>query len=373
MKDNNRITKHIIYKILIFVKPYIICFIGAAAAIFICFDCYCQETKKEEEPESLEYQELLNKYKQVKADRDNLVFQAKRLLDFKRQHEGLVQNVGSIKTEKDALEAKNKELSEGMKKLEDDAQALKQEKTKLEEFADKSTIKSAIDKLIDEKNAEIKEMQYKLKNEITKLKDEIDAIGAEYEDEISSVKDRYKIEKKDWEQTAGELTHRIDDIRKESVKLDKIKDINELKISDMQDEITYLDKEIKEADKDAVYLNRNMQKVPEQFNLLAYHNKTLIENTAKMHYNLGVFYCSSKDFGRAVEEFKQTIDIRPNDKDAIFNLGLIYAEHQIDKAKAIEYFKKYIQLDNRSVNADFAKQYIMKWEAWRRDANDILR
>ena len=83
-----------------------------------------------------------------------------------------------------------------------------------------------------------------------------------------------------------------------------------------------------------------------------------------MHYNAGVFYARNKEFGRAIKEFQKVLDIKPQDPQANYNLGYIYAEHLVDRPKAISYFKNYLTYAPDAHDADWVKRYIMTWQTW---------
>jgi tetratricopeptide (TPR) repeat protein len=98
---------------------------------------------------------------------------------------------------------------------------------------------------------------------------------------------------------------------------------------------------------------------------LSRHNETLVKETAATHYNLGVYYMKRKEYPRAVAELHRAISLNPRDPNAHFNLGYIYAEHLVNRPKAIESFKKYLQLSRKDdKDRDWAQKYILTWETW---------
>lgn len=52
-----------------------------------------------------------------------------------------------------------------------------------------------------------------------------------------------------------------------------------------------------------------------------------------------------KEYPKAVERFKQVLEIDPKYDMALLNLGIIYDENLVDKEKALEYYDKYIALN----------------------------
>ena len=111
-------------------------------------------------------------------------------------------------------------------------------------------------------------------------------------------------------------------------------------------------------------LRKQAQKVPQEVSKLAKQHERLIDETAALHYNLGVFFSQQKQFGRAAQEFRRTIELNPGDADAHYNLGVIYAEHLPNRKKAIDCFRKYLSLDPNAQDANWVRQTIAGWQAW---------
>lgn len=110
--------------------------------------------------------------------------------------------------------------------------------------------------------------------------------------------------------------------------------------------------------------------VPAEVTNLAREHQRMVKDLADTHYNMGLMFVRNDDFARAVKEFVKVIELKPDDADAAYNLGLIYAEHLPDREKATEYFRRYLQLNPRAKDAAFVKQYIASWKAW--EAEDSL-
>ncbi len=136
--------------------------------------------------------------------------------------------------------------------------------------------------------------------------------------------------------------------------------------------IEVLQEQVKEAGlkyKKAVVQNKTLEKklasLPREYAEIARENKILLKRTALMHYNLGVFYTKNKEYPRAVAEFEKAIELNPEDAQAYFNLGYIYAEFYVDRPKAIENFQKYLLLAKKEdKDIDWAKKYILTWQTW---------
>ena len=110
--------------------------------------------------------------------------------------------------------------------------------------------------------------------------------------------------------------------------------------------------------------------VPKEVTTLAREHERLLKDMADTHYNLGLLFAKKEDFVRATKEFQKVIELRPDDADAHYNLGLIYAEHLPDRDRAMENFKRYLQINPRASDASWVKSYIASWKA--SDAKDNL-
>ncbi|UCC96194.1 MAG: tetratricopeptide repeat protein, partial [Candidatus Omnitrophota bacterium] len=130
-------------------------------------------------------------------------------------------------------------------------------------------------------------------------------------------------------------------------------------------QIRQLKRQYQEAVSTNKKLERKLSDVPKKFAEIARENRLLIKETALMHYNLGVFYTEERQYGRAVAEFEKAIELNPDDAYAYFNLGYLYAEHLIDRAKAIKNFRQYLRRAGKNEKeVDWVKRYILTWQAW---------
>jgi tetratricopeptide (TPR) repeat protein len=105
--------------------------------------------------------------------------------------------------------------------------------------------------------------------------------------------------------------------------------------------------------------------MPGKFAEIARQNKVLIRQTASMHYNLGVFYSKQKEYTRATNEFEKALELTPDDAYVHFNLGYIFAEYLLDRAKAVDHFRQYLRLAKKDdKDIDWVRKYILTWETW---------
>ncbi|MCK5451311.1 MAG: hypothetical protein KAI70_06065 [Candidatus Omnitrophica bacterium] len=322
------------------------------------------------------YLELLEDFGDIKADRDNLLIQAKKLIAFKNQYTLEMTALDALHVEVEALKEKEADLilkaELQNKRLEMKDQAnedlqktivdLEGQVFLLEKITDKSKAKDKIKQLEREKLQVIKDLKEKYKGEISQLKDTIKALER-----------NHRKDNRDLESKTRSMEKDIDSLVREKRILASTVERKETKLQEKDEIIEEFEVLIKDSRKKMKDMERDVSKIPSKYRALAKQNEQMSKHLAATHYNLGVFFAKEQQFTQAIKEFEETIRLRPYDKDAIYNLGLIYAEHEIDREKAIQLLKRYLQLDNKSVNASWARGYVLRWEAWRRDSKEILR
>jgi tetratricopeptide (TPR) repeat protein len=111
-------------------------------------------------------------------------------------------------------------------------------------------------------------------------------------------------------------------------------------------------------------LQKQLNEFPSKITNLAAENKKLVKETSDMHYNLGLFYFEKQEYKRAIPEFERVIKLNPQDPEAYYYLGYIYAEYLAKRDKAIECFNKYLELAPRGTHSNWVKQYILSWNIW---------
>lgn len=278
-------------------------------------------------------------YQLVVGERDSLLVQTKGLLldrNLARELEG-------------TLEKAKQELSG----LQEENRAIKSERQELEQRVESlEAVKKQL--LLEKEQLSAQAEELKTKYGIQRLEKE----SADYKKQNAELTAGLKKANADFDQTKqGELK------AKEEIK-QLIRKLTQLEKGHAE-KIAKLDRLYAEAVKKNELLLKRIDSTPTQFASLAKQNKALIKETARMHYNLGVFYNKQKQYGRAAAEFEKAVELTPDDAYSYFNLGYIYAEYVVNRAKAITYFKKYLQYAKRDdKDADWAKKYIITWEAW---------
>lgn len=91
----------------------------------------------------------------------------------------------------------------------------------------------------------------------------------------------------------------------------------------------------------------------------------MVRENADMHYNLGVLLAKNQEYRNAGIEFQRAIELRSDDAASYFNLGKIYADFYKDKVKAVEYFKKYLEINPQAEDRNWVENFITTFKSWR--------
>jgi len=274
------------------------------------------------------YEALVKEHEAIKEDRNNLLSQTKNML---------------------AERSRSKEIEELLEKVKADKESLEKEKAELS--VQVTSLKDEIDKLQGAK--------------MDALKDR-DGIKAEYEriKEAWSVKNLQKIisglkkKKSDLESKFKRAQKENEQLKKQKFELTKDKE-------GLTEELNGLKKNYADSLENGKKLERQIKEMPDKFVEVSYQNKMLLNETAEMHYNLGVFYTKNKEYRRAIAEFEKVVEINPQDAYSHFNLGYIYAQYVVDRKKAIQHFRLYVNYAKKDdKDVDWAKKYLLTWETY---------
>lgn len=300
------------------------------------------------------YQELLEKnktlekeisdinqtYKNVDADRENLVAQLKRLLqektemtNAKEKLEGLTQENTQFREENELLRQKDAAHTSDIEKLKGHMKGF---------VAEHAHLGAQLTESQAERNTIIEEATQKTASQLKSLQEKVNSLSKENR----------------------EMTKALESAKKETKALERNKTEFKEKAAVLQDQLDELEDSYTRLQKESRHWAEKSQEFPKHITDLARQNKRLIEQTADMHYNQGVFYAKNKEFKRAIKEFEKVLDVKPKDPQANYNLGYIYAEHLVDRPKAIAYFKDYLTYAPDATDADWVRNYLMTWQTW---------
>ncbi|MFH2138402.1 MAG: tetratricopeptide repeat protein [Candidatus Omnitrophota bacterium] len=283
-----------------------------------------------------EYEKLRKENEDISNDRDNLRAQMKVLLQYKSEIVKAQEMVNQTKMERNQWETQKKLLQNENQNLQDRMNLLKaqiddHESERLQFEAERDNMRKSLSKskagyiIVDDlkrKNSEEKRNNSLLQKQI-----------------------------------AG-LEKRVKTLTEESGKMETIEEVLRSQLKELKDKYAQAQKKNKSFEK-------KLEQQPKRYAEVARENKVLLKRTALMHYNLGVFYTKGKEYPRAIAEFEKAVELNPEDTYAYFNLGYIYAEHYVDRPKAIDNFRKYLSLAKKEdKDVDWVKRYILTWETW---------
>jgi len=81
-------------------------------------------------------------------------------------------------------------------------------------------------------------------------------------------------------------------------------------------------------------------------------------NNPDYYYNLGLDYLKKGQFIFAEEYFKLALNLNPLDKDAAYNLGILYENYLNDRQKALTFYQQYLNIAPDAPDAQQVRQWI---------------
>ena len=90
---------------------------------------------------------------------------------------------------------------------------------------------------------------------------------------------------------------------------------------------------------------------------------TLKKERVLYHYNLGVAYSQAKLYDEAVEEYEKSLQYNSLNADAHYNLGLLFENIKMDPQRAIEHYRKYLEIKPDTADKEEVAGWITKLEA----------
>lgn len=81
-----------------------------------------------------------------------------------------------------------------------------------------------------------------------------------------------------------------------------------------------------------------------------------------LYYNLGLNQTINMDFDSAINSFEEAVRLDPKNGYGYYNLGLLYSTYKNDTAKAVDCYKKYIQIFPNGLYTAVVKERIKQLE-----------
>jgi len=150
---------------------------------------------------------------------------------------------------------------------------------------------------------------------------------------------------KDLETRLRDVSRQAEESTAENTKLK-----NDIETGRLQKEIATLSAKLKssqdERDKALFELSRALKQ-----------KESLLRDSSLLHFTMGNEFFKQRDYKRAVEEFKRSIEFNPLLADAYYNLAVIYDDYLGDNVLALRFYRRYVEL---SPNAPDRKKVIEK-------------
>ena len=295
--------------------------------------------KAEETPAVGNYLEILKLYKNLQRDQDNILTQLKIAYGERDKTRGqldiLKEQLEQSSKDKGSLQKDNAQLRKSMQPMTDKIASL--EKTVLN-----------MERQSEADLAQIAKLEKMLKGS-----------------EIAMVKDELKSKEKIFLSQKAELERMIDTANRDRESVQSKSVQRESRIYSLEMELADLTQKYEEALEENRSLRQRFETVNGQMLNIAREKDKAVQETADMHYNLGVFYVDQKNFERARVEFEKATEWRPSDALSHYNLGLIYSEHIRDEEKAITSFQRYLDLQPEAKDRNHVEAMLKTLTYWR--------
>jgi tetratricopeptide (TPR) repeat protein len=86
--------------------------------------------------------------------------------------------------------------------------------------------------------------------------------------------------------------------------------------------------------------------------------QTLNKERSIYHYNLAVSFTQAELYDDAIEAYEKSLKFNPDNADAYYNLGLLYANIRNNPEKAIEEYRAYLKLKPDAPDRDEVDAWI---------------
>jgi tetratricopeptide (TPR) repeat protein len=293
---------------------------------------------------------------QLQRDRSNILAQTRRLQTRIAEWRAAMQGMEKTDEEKARLASEVKKLSGRVDLQMEEIEVAKKEIDEAMERVEELLLRQ---NELEKEKAGVEEQYSKsrLGKNLRQLKVEKDKLYRERKqlaaDLAKARKNLVAIERKSRDEKRG-LVRQVEKLQLET----------DAKVKKYEERLQKIQKAYAEAQKEKEAMDRRVENLPEKFARLARQKQKLVEDTANMHYNLGVFYSKKKNYKRAMAEFKEAVELKPDHSLATYNMAHIYAAYFKEKDKAIRYFKRYLNISPGASDRSEVMKYISTWETW---------
>lgn len=141
------------------------------------------------------------------------------------------------------------------------------------------------------------------------------------------------------------LNARLQEQNKELEKsLEEVRKAREKGLVSLRKKSADLEKALSEREQILAQYNKISSLTDEQKKRIDVLSDSLKKERSIYHYNLGVAYSQAKFYFDAIDEYKKSLEFNPTNADSFYNLGLLYENYKQDPEKAIDCYRRYLEL-----------------------------
>ncbi|MFH1360045.1 MAG: hypothetical protein ABIJ41_03295 [Candidatus Omnitrophota bacterium] len=198
------------------------------------------------------------------------------------------------------------------------------------------------------------------RDDLSRQLQELDAMQSKYETQIKELRNLLDQKEKQFQETL-EVTEK-EKIQQEKEDLVTIQEIlPTLKDKKHTSAEKETQKELRDKTRKTLHkVESTARKAASKITELRQENKRLLEDSAKLHYNLGNTFFEQKKFTQAALEYMRVIELLPFDASAHYNLAFISGEFLQDYETAIEHYQMYLYLEPEADDAYLVKEKILE-------------
>ncbi len=316
-----------------------------------------EDTKKKVQDKCLEHEEVLSaRIESLK--KQNLVLEDERDRQEQKLHLAekklteKEQQIQQIQTEKQQLTEQNKILAEKIKALKNNIKILQ----------NKIDIATEKRQQIEDKLSLVEKQKQKIEDELKFVRNGVER----QETEIRKQRERIQQQQEQSNKIQTDLEDRLETAQARITEL-------EAELKKQYTEAKHQIAKIKQLEKEKIRLKEEAdaalyaQKAAEmKKNVLEEKIKDIKQQTNKerldMHYNLAVVYGKNGMYKDAEREYLKCLKIDPNDAGVHYNLAILYDDKLQENQKAIEHYKKFLELRPDSELATQVSQWMLNAE-----------
>ncbi len=317
-------------------------------------------------------QERLEKLAKEKQEREAELEQQKQELEQKRE-EAEQKRQEELAQKQVQLKAQQEESSR--QKEEERQKAIQQKRERHQELIlerEQKAAQSVAEKQRKIEQAEQTQNSVKEKDQVTEKQ-----VNKQAEELIEKIKgkmifDKQYLEKQSLPVEEGKIYEEITTVKQEKLDLEnrlkKLKNYSQLleikakelylKSQDAEQiktEYQSLKLMVENLNKERLVLNKKNDELQRQVHSF---EKESLNEKATLYQQLGTAYVQAKIYDLAVDCYKKSIKLNPDNAELYYNLGLLYKHCQSDNNKSIYYFKKFLQLNPKAKNRAEVEYFI---------------